>query len=79
MWRWDESLYAGSAAFYSVGRLPYPAGSRTRCSASSAWSSAPHLFGSRLGQFECELRALLQETASDGVFAERSRNIALDL
>jgi hypothetical protein len=25
MWRWDESLYAGSAAFYSVGRLPYPA------------------------------------------------------
>jgi SAM-dependent methyltransferase len=23
---WDETLYAGSAAFYAVGRLPYPAG-----------------------------------------------------
>ncbi|MET8232933.1 class I SAM-dependent methyltransferase [Micromonospora sp. NPDC005298] len=23
-WEWDESLYAGSAHHYSVGRLPYP-------------------------------------------------------
>jgi SAM-dependent methyltransferase len=23
-WRWDESLYAGSAAYYATGRLPYP-------------------------------------------------------
>src|SRR3954452_23213833 len=23
-WRWDETLYAGSAAYYLVGRLPYP-------------------------------------------------------
>jgi SAM-dependent methyltransferase len=23
-WRWDETLYAGSAAYYRVGRLPYP-------------------------------------------------------
>lgn len=23
-WRWDETLYAGSAAHYRVGRLPYP-------------------------------------------------------
>lgn len=23
-WEWDESLYAGSAGHYSVGRLPYP-------------------------------------------------------
>jgi len=23
-WRWDETLYAGSAAYYPVGRLPYP-------------------------------------------------------
>ncbi|MEX5712052.1 class I SAM-dependent methyltransferase [Parafrankia sp. FMc6] len=22
--RWDETLYAGSAEFYSTGRLPYP-------------------------------------------------------
>jgi SAM-dependent methyltransferase len=24
-WEWDESLYAGSAAFYVAGRRPYPA------------------------------------------------------
>ena len=24
-WRWDETLYRGSAAYYGVGRLPYPA------------------------------------------------------
>ncbi|WP_030489873.1 class I SAM-dependent methyltransferase [Micromonospora chokoriensis] len=23
-WQWDETLYAGSASHYSVGRLPYP-------------------------------------------------------
>jgi SAM-dependent methyltransferase len=25
-WSWDPSLYAGSAAHYAVGRVPYPAG-----------------------------------------------------
>ncbi len=25
-WSWDETLYAGSAPFYSVGRMPYPDG-----------------------------------------------------
>jgi SAM-dependent methyltransferase len=25
-WEWDESLYAGSAAFYPSGRMPYPPG-----------------------------------------------------
>ena len=24
-WEWDETLYAGSAAYYARGRLPYPA------------------------------------------------------
>ncbi|HET8680983.1 MAG TPA: class I SAM-dependent methyltransferase [Micromonosporaceae bacterium] len=24
-WQWDESLYAGSAPHYAVGRMPYPA------------------------------------------------------
>src|SRR3954454_7431956 len=23
-WRWDETLYAGSATYYRVGRMPYP-------------------------------------------------------
>jgi hypothetical protein len=34
-------------------------------------SSAPHLFGERLGAFERELRALLRDTAADGSFAEQ--------
>ncbi|MFG3339399.1 class I SAM-dependent methyltransferase [Glycomyces sp. NPDC048151] len=25
-WEWDETLFAGTAAHYSVGRVPYPAG-----------------------------------------------------
>lgn len=25
-WEWDETLFAGSAAHYSVGRMPYPTG-----------------------------------------------------
>ncbi|MFF5181945.1 class I SAM-dependent methyltransferase [Micromonospora sp. NPDC000316] len=25
-WQWDETLYAGSASHYSVGRMPYPPG-----------------------------------------------------
>jgi SAM-dependent methyltransferase len=25
-WQWDETLYAGSAPYYSIGRMPYPPG-----------------------------------------------------
>ena len=42
-------------------------------------SAAPHLFGSRLRDFERDLRALLGETAPDGVYAERSCDTALDI
>ncbi|MEV4123358.1 hypothetical protein [Micromonospora sp. NPDC049645] len=24
IWEWDETLYAGSAGHYTVGRMPYP-------------------------------------------------------
>ncbi|WP_055568565.1 class I SAM-dependent methyltransferase [Streptomyces atriruber] len=34
-------------------------------------SSAPHLFGTRLGSFETELRALLREASASGRFSER--------
>ena len=37
------------------------------------WSlsgSAPHLFGTRRGEFEAELRAVLRQASPDGVFAE---------
>lgn len=42
-------------------------------------SGAPHLFGDRLGEFEAELRDLLRQTAPDGRFSERSREIELVL
>lgn len=25
-WEWDDSLYAGSAPHYGIGRMPYPSG-----------------------------------------------------
>jgi SAM-dependent methyltransferase len=40
-------------------------------------SSAPHLFGDRLGAFERDLRRLLGDTSPGGLFAERLREIAL--
>ena len=43
----------------------------------SRTSSAPHLFGERLAEFEAELRALLRRTAPDGRFSERMREIEL--
>ena len=42
-------------------------------------SAAPHLFGDRLAEFEAELRDLLRATSPDGRFAERQREIALDV
>jgi len=39
--------------------------------------SAPHLFGDRLPAFEGDLRRLLREVAPHGLFAERTREIAL--
>ena len=40
--------------------------------------SAPHLFGPRLGDFERELRALLEDAADDGRFSEWLGDVALD-
>jgi SAM-dependent methyltransferase len=40
-------------------------------------SSAPHLFGERLQEFEDELRRLLRRTAPAGRFSERARDVEL--
>ncbi|MGQ5259158.1 class I SAM-dependent methyltransferase [Micromonospora sp. ZYX-F-536] len=40
-------------------------------------SSAPHLFADRLAAFEADLRRLLSETARDGRFAERRREVGV--
>jgi SAM-dependent methyltransferase len=39
--------------------------------------SAPQLYGDRLAEFEADLRRLLRETAPDGRFSERTREIAV--
>jgi hypothetical protein len=42
-------------------------------------SSAPHLFGDRLADFDGELRALLVEASADGIFSEQMRSITLSV
>lgn len=42
-------------------------------------TSAPHLFGDHLDEFDGELRQLLAEASADGVFSEQMRSIALDI
>jgi hypothetical protein len=42
-------------------------------------SAAPHLFGTRRSSFEADLRALLRRASPSGYFAERTRDIALDI
>ncbi len=40
-------------------------------------SSAPHLFGPRLPQFEHDLRELLRSASPTGTFAERARDVGV--
>jgi SAM-dependent methyltransferase len=42
-------------------------------------SAAPHLFGERLASFESDLRALLRAVSPDGRFAERMREIGVEV
>ena len=72
----DEDAVA-RAGFESFARHVVPAGQVVERSADDvvAWvfslsSSAPHLFGDRLPDFEQDLRALLRQASPDGLFAE---------
>ncbi|WP_408618767.1 class I SAM-dependent methyltransferase [Jiangella endophytica] len=42
-------------------------------------SSAPHLFGDRLGAFEADLRRLLRSSSPGGRFSERARDIGVTM
>lgn len=42
-------------------------------------SSAPHLFGERLGEFDTELRRLLAQASAEGFFWEQMRSITIDI
>jgi SAM-dependent methyltransferase len=72
-----EDLVLAAAGFHDFTRLVVPAGQVVERGADDivAWvfslsSSAPHLFGDRLQEFERDLRALLRRTSPDGRFAE---------
>lgn len=72
-----EDLVLARAGFESFERHVVPAGQVVERGADDvvAWmfslsSSAPHLFGGGLADFERDLRALLREASPDGRFAE---------
>jgi SAM-dependent methyltransferase len=71
--------YSGPTRLVIPGRVVERTEDEVVASVFSRSSGAPHLFGERLGQFDAELRALLRETAPDGRFSERTRDIELVL
>ena len=73
-----EELVVARAGFEDRARHVVPAGDVVTRTVDDvvAWvfshsSSAPHLFGDRVREFERDLRALLEREAPDGRFAER--------
>ena len=80
----EDDIYRG-AGFEGPYRLEVPGRVVERTSEEivasvySLSSSAPHLFGSRLGAFDQDLRQLLAEACGGGLFSEQMRSIALDI
>ncbi|WP_326611621.1 class I SAM-dependent methyltransferase [Streptomyces scopuliridis] len=73
-----EADVLGRAGFSGPERYVVPGGQALErsCDDVLAWvfstsSSAPHLFGTRRGDFEADLGRLLRETSSAGLFSER--------
>lgn len=73
-----EADVLGRAGFSGPERYVVPGGQALErsCDDVLAWvfstsSSAPHLFGTRRGDFEADLGRLLRETSPAGLFSER--------
>ncbi|MFD7286850.1 class I SAM-dependent methyltransferase [Streptomyces sp. NPDC059863] len=73
-----EAAVLGRAGFSGPERHVVPGGQALERSCDevvalvfSTSSSAPHLFGTRRGEFEADLRRLLRETSPSGRFSER--------
>ena len=69
--------FSGPTRLTVPGRLVDRTEDDVVASVFSRSSSAPHLFGDRLEEFERELRELLRAAAPDGRFAEQAREIDL--
>jgi hypothetical protein len=80
----EDDIYRG-VGFDGPEQLEVPGRVVTRTSeeiAASVYSmssSAPHLFGDRLGPFDQELRRLLADASDDGRFSEQLRSITLSI
>jgi SAM-dependent methyltransferase len=81
---WNASAALDAAGFGKPVELDVPAGQTYErseddivASVFSQSSSAPHLFGTRLDEFERDLRALVREHAPDDGYRERVRDMAL--
>jgi ubiquinone/menaquinone biosynthesis C-methylase UbiE len=80
-----EDIIYRAAGFDGPQRIEVPArtvqrtSEEVRASVYSLSSSAPHLFGKRLDAFDAQLRSLLDQTARDGLFSERFREIVIDI
>ncbi len=70
-WVWDESLFAGSSAFYDRGRIPYPPGLRDAFAAVADLRGSPRLIdvGCGPGTVALRLAGLFAEVV--GVDADR--------
>jgi SAM-dependent methyltransferase len=80
----EDEIYRG-AGFRGPERLEVPGRVLSRTApeiAASVYSlsgSAPHLFGSRLADFDVELRELLRAASPAGTFSEQMRPVLLDV
>ncbi len=81
----DEDAVYRAAGFTGPQRLEVPGRAVERtadqvvASVYSLSSSAPHLFGDRIDEFDAELRQLLTQASRDGRFSEQMRPITLDM
>lgn len=71
--------FTGPRRFEVPGRVVVRTADQVVAAYFSLSSSTPHLLGKGRSEFEAELRRLLHDVAPDGVFAERAREIAVDV
>jgi SAM-dependent methyltransferase len=77
VFRWAG--FAGPHRIEVPGRVVSRSVEEVASSIYSLSSSAPHLFGGRLAEFDAELRTLLVDASADGCFSEQMRSITLSI
>jgi SAM-dependent methyltransferase len=75
-WQWDETLYAGSAAYYRVGRLPYPAAVADALARAVGLDGTQRLLDVGCGPGSLTLVLASRVAAAVGVDADREMIVA---